>query len=225
MKVRFLPDGQEIEIKAGETLLQAARRNEIEIKSICKGIPSCAECRVYIAEGENNVSPPSNAELNLIGTAYFVDRRRLACQLRPFGDIVIDLTEQKEKLTRSKQGKTESQAVTGNIMMEPQNREDLNERMVQKIIETQEKELALKKIKTERQPHPQNNFYKNFLSKDEKKPLTPKTQNHSSNFNRDGDRDKDGGKERGGNGERDKIRNHNSNQRNHKPNKNDRNNR
>lgn len=97
MKVKFLPEGQEIEIDSDQSVMQAAHKNGIFIKSVCNGLPNCAECRVKIVEGEQNVSAPSQKELNLIGTGYFIDQRRLSCQLRCFGDLVVDLTEQVEK--------------------------------------------------------------------------------------------------------------------------------
>lgn len=97
MKVKFLPQNIEIEVTPEKTLLQVAQENQIFIKSICKGVPSCAECRVRITEGENNILQPSKAELNLIGTNHFIDHRRLACQIRCFGDITVDLAEQVKK--------------------------------------------------------------------------------------------------------------------------------
>src|SRR5438105_4160466 len=97
MKVKFVPQNVEFEIKPNQTVLQLAQEHDIHIKSVCKGLPSCAECRVRITEGEHNVLPPSTTELNLIGTSYFVDQRRLSCQIRCFGDIQVDLAEQIEK--------------------------------------------------------------------------------------------------------------------------------
>lgn len=97
MKLKFLPINKEIEINPNKTVLQAATENGIEIKSICKGVPACAECRVTIAEGERNVLPPTQAEINLIGTSYYLESRRLSCQLRCFGDVTIDLKEQIER--------------------------------------------------------------------------------------------------------------------------------
>lgn len=97
MKIKFLPQNIEVEGTPNKTLLQIATENKLEIRSICKGVPSCAECRVKIKEGESNVMPPSKAELNLIGTSYFIDSRRLSCQVRCFGDVTVDLTEQVEK--------------------------------------------------------------------------------------------------------------------------------
>jgi ferredoxin len=97
MKIKFLPTNQEIEGDPNKTLLQLCTENKIEIKSICKGVPSCAECRVRIVEGEHNIVPPTKAEMSLIGTNYFIDQRRLSCQIHCYGDITVDLTEQIER--------------------------------------------------------------------------------------------------------------------------------
>lgn len=97
MKIKFLPQNIEIESNPNKSLLQLATENQIEIKSICKGVPSCAECRIRIIEGENNVLPPNKAELNLIGTNWRIDSRRLACQVHCFGDITVDMKEQLER--------------------------------------------------------------------------------------------------------------------------------
>ena len=107
MKVKFLPQNVEVEVVPGKSLLQVATENHLEIKSVCKGVPSCAECRVKIVSGENNVFPPNKAELNLIGTSYYIDSRRLSCQVKCFGDLVVDLTEQVER------SETQSKKVRG----------------------------------------------------------------------------------------------------------------
>ena len=123
MKVKFLPQGVEYEIENNETILHLAQRKGIHIQSVCKGIPSCVECRVQIKEGEHHVPPPSKKEIDLIGTAYYIDMSRLSCQLRCFGDVVVDLSEQmeKEKKAQSHQSQRQrsdgepSQAVLGGI--------------------------------------------------------------------------------------------------------------
>ncbi len=97
MKVKFVPQNIEVDVTPEKSLLQIATENQIEIKSICKGVPSCAECRVRIVEGENNVLPPNKTELGLIGTNWRIDSRRLSCQVRCFGNITVDLTEQIER--------------------------------------------------------------------------------------------------------------------------------
>lgn len=97
MKIKFLPQNIEVEGSSDKSLLQIATENHLEIRSICKGVPSCAECRVRIKEGDNNILPPNKAELSLIGTSYFIDGRRLSCQVHCFGDVTVDLTEQVER--------------------------------------------------------------------------------------------------------------------------------
>ncbi len=127
MKVKFLPMNVECEIKPGQSVLHVAQDNNIHIKSVCRGVPSCAECRVRVVDGDYNVVQPSSTELSLIGTAWFVDRRRLSCQLRCFGDITVDLTEQvaRQESTSGKKPRgrynkdelQESRAVLGNLVM------------------------------------------------------------------------------------------------------------
>lgn len=97
MKVKFMPQNVELEIKPGQSVMGLAHENNIVIRSTCNGMPSCAECRVKVTDGDWNVNPPSRKELNLIGTGYYIDQRRLSCQMQCFGDITVDTTEQIEK--------------------------------------------------------------------------------------------------------------------------------
>lgn len=94
MKVKFVPQNVEFEIRPGESVMHVAQDHGLYIKSVCKGVPSCAECRVRVVDGEHNVLQPGSEELSLIGTGHFIDQRRLSCQLKCFGDITIDMTEQ-----------------------------------------------------------------------------------------------------------------------------------
>lgn len=97
MKVKFLPQDVELEIQQGQTVMDLAHKNNIPIRSTCNGMPSCAECRVKVTDGDWNTNPPSRKELSLIGTGYYIDQRRLSCQMLCFGDITVDTTEQVEK--------------------------------------------------------------------------------------------------------------------------------
>ncbi len=102
MKIKFMPQNIEIEANPLKSLLQLAQENQIKIKSICNGKPSCSECRIKILEGQNNTMPPAQEELNLIGTSYFIDGRRLSCQVKCFGSMTIDLSEQMNKIDSHK---------------------------------------------------------------------------------------------------------------------------
>lgn len=132
MKIKLLPTNQEIENNPNKTLLQVCLDNKIELKSICKGVPSCAECRVKVVSGENNLIPPAKAELSLIGTSYYLDGRRLSCQARAFGDVTLDITDHlnKDDNTNKKlrgfrvQGaQAESKAVQGTLVLEESTKE------------------------------------------------------------------------------------------------------
>jgi ferredoxin len=164
MRVKFVPQNIEVEVTPNKSILDIANENDVYIKSVCKGVPSCAECRVRVTEGEFNVFPPASKELNLIGTAYFVDQRRLSCQLRCFGDVTIDLTEQLEKqntLTKRPRGgnkekeseATATQARTGNIIFEAANQEDKMARedkkrlAAEKALEKEEQRRELERIR------------------------------------------------------------------------------
>ena len=105
MKVKFLPMDVELEIKPDQSVMNLAHENKLPILSVCNGMPSCAECRVKLVEGEHNVMPPGAKELGLIGTGHFIDGRRLSCQLHCFGDITVDLSEQVEKASEAKVNK------------------------------------------------------------------------------------------------------------------------
>ena len=44
MKVKFLPQGIELDVEEGQSILDLARRNNVFIKTVCNGMPQCAEC-------------------------------------------------------------------------------------------------------------------------------------------------------------------------------------
>lgn len=156
-KVKFLPNDVEFEIQPNQSVLDLAHEHGVHIQSVCKGVPSCAECRVQIKRGEHNVIPPSPTELGLIGTAQFVDNSRLACQLRCFGNIEVDLTEQIEKEKRVLESrrprgadskKETSSAVSGNLILQEAGRySDMAERDAAKHILNEEIQLAKKRLK------------------------------------------------------------------------------
>lgn len=97
MKIKVMPSGQEIENDPNKSLLRICQDNNVHINSVCKGVPKCAECRIKITSGDQNVLPPTPTEKAILGNNYYLDGRRLACQVRVFGDITIDISEQVER--------------------------------------------------------------------------------------------------------------------------------
>jgi 2Fe-2S ferredoxin len=97
MKIKVLPQDIEFENDPNKTLLQQCHEQGIHINSLCKGQPRCAECRIKITQGDHNVMPPSAVEIGLLGNNYYLDGRRLSCQVRAFGNLTIDASEQVER--------------------------------------------------------------------------------------------------------------------------------
>lgn len=93
MKVTVLPFDISFEANSNQSLLEQCLEHGVVLKSVCKGVPSCAECRIRIIDGQNHVLPPQATEMALIGSNYYLDGRRLACQCRVFGPLTIDASE------------------------------------------------------------------------------------------------------------------------------------
>ena len=102
MKVKFLPQNIEVEVDSNKSILELSRELGLNVQSSCNGMCSCGDCRVFVKEGENNLLLPSAKELKLIGQGHYIDRRRLACQLYCFGNVVIDLSEQEERVSQGR---------------------------------------------------------------------------------------------------------------------------
>lgn len=98
MKIKFIPQNIEVDVDPSKSLMQIATENGLKVKSLCGGVATCGECRIKIVEGENSVPEPSKLELNMIGTSYYIDGRRLSCQVHCFGSVTVDMTEQLNKV-------------------------------------------------------------------------------------------------------------------------------
>ena len=84
--VTFLPDGKEVEVEAGITLMQAAEKAGAYINSLCGGKGVCGKCRVQVTNGKvladkHSIGFLSKEELN----EGFV----LACQTKVTNDMQV----------------------------------------------------------------------------------------------------------------------------------------
>ena len=94
-RVRFEPDGIEIEVKLGTTILQAAEQGGAYLGSACGGVCACSTCHVYITEGLDSLSEMEEAEEDILDKAFDVRcNSRLACQarLQTDGRIVVTIS-------------------------------------------------------------------------------------------------------------------------------------
>ncbi len=87
--VRY-PDGQVARIPAGLSVLDASRMIGVRHASVCGGRGRCSTCRVRVTAPHAHLPPPSAGERRVLdwvrADAALV---RLACQLRPLGDVTV----------------------------------------------------------------------------------------------------------------------------------------
>ncbi|MFC5650825.1 2Fe-2S iron-sulfur cluster-binding protein [Paenibacillus solisilvae] len=89
--VTFLPSGRSVSVRAGTTVLDAARRAGVSIRTRCDGKAACLMCKV-VADSSSGLSPLSdNERYKLAG----MDRSgtRLSCQARVVGHTVVEVPE------------------------------------------------------------------------------------------------------------------------------------
>jgi adenylate cyclase len=87
--ITYLPEKKALESLEGETLLQAAQRNNIPHATICGGTGRCSTCRVSVLEGLEHCSPRTAQEQTIADMLHFLPNVRLACQTIPSGDVKV----------------------------------------------------------------------------------------------------------------------------------------
>jgi adenylate cyclase len=78
-----------VQVPRGWSVLEASRGFHLAHASMCGGRARCSTCRVRVTAGNDNIPPPAPDEaatLERIGAPSDV---RLACQLRPEGDVTV----------------------------------------------------------------------------------------------------------------------------------------
>lgn len=86
--VVFEPDGRRIEVAIGTTVLQAAEKAGLGIRSECGGEGICGKCRVIVRNAEA-LNRLTEAEINLLSELEINSGFRLACQARILGNVTV----------------------------------------------------------------------------------------------------------------------------------------
>ena len=82
-RVRFEPDGVEITVPVGTTILAAAGLAGAPLGAACGGVCACSTCHVYVAEGLDDLSAIEENEEDILDKAFDVRRSsRLGCQAK-----------------------------------------------------------------------------------------------------------------------------------------------
>ena len=78
-------DGNEktVEAPVGDTILQIAHANDIDIEGACEGCMACSTCHIVVdADWYKKLPPPSEDEEDMLDLAYGVrPTSRLSCQI------------------------------------------------------------------------------------------------------------------------------------------------
>lgn len=75
------PDGLVVEAQVGETILEAALRNGIEIEHACEMSCACTTCHVIVREGFNSLEESDELEDDMLDKAWGLEpESRLSCQ-------------------------------------------------------------------------------------------------------------------------------------------------
>ena len=81
------PSGQSIDVVRGTSILEASRMLRIPHASVCGGRGRCSTCRVRVRGKAGALPPPSKDEAAVLRRVGAPPNVRLACQLRPRGDV------------------------------------------------------------------------------------------------------------------------------------------
>jgi len=83
------PNGRQVLITPGTTVLEASRGAGIPHASLCGGRGRCSTCRTRIGAGAETLPEPSADEARVLRRLGAPANVRLACQLRPTADLAV----------------------------------------------------------------------------------------------------------------------------------------
>ena len=104
--VIFTPSGRRGQFAVGTPLLQAARSLGVDVDSVCGGRSICGRCQVTVSKGvfakhnivsrAEHVSGVGEAEAHYAAKRGLATGRRLSCQTRILGDLVVDVPHESQ---------------------------------------------------------------------------------------------------------------------------------
>jgi 2Fe-2S ferredoxin len=99
-KVRFEPDGIEIEVPVGTSILEASQKAHAQVGSACGGVCACSTCHVYVKQGLGDLEGASDREEDIMDKAFDVrSNSRLGCQSKILRDttVVVEISRESRK--------------------------------------------------------------------------------------------------------------------------------
>ena len=95
-KIRFDPDGLEVEVPVGTSILEASQKAGGQVGSACGGVCACSTCHVYVKEGGDSLSEQQENEEDILDKAFDVRvTSRLGCQSKVADeDVTVEITRE-----------------------------------------------------------------------------------------------------------------------------------
>ncbi len=80
---------KEIDAPNGDTLMEAAIENDVDIDAACEGSLACATCHLILDQATyDRLGPPSEDETDMLDLAFgLTATSRLSCQIRVSDDL------------------------------------------------------------------------------------------------------------------------------------------
>lgn len=85
-RVLFEPSGREVVVRAGQTVLEAARLARLPLTSVCGGVGTCGKCRVRAPAIAPNPLDDIHLSEEEVRRGY-----RLGCQIKVLNSLVLEL--------------------------------------------------------------------------------------------------------------------------------------
>jgi 2Fe-2S ferredoxin len=87
------PDGAVVEAKKGESICEAALRNDLAIEHACDMVCACTTCHVIVREGLDSLNEMDDLEADLLDKAWGLEPdSRLSCQsIVGDEDLVVEI--------------------------------------------------------------------------------------------------------------------------------------
>ena len=121
-KVVFTASGKRGEFEEGTSALEAARKLGVDLDSVCGGRGICGRCQIDVAEGEfakhairsgaDHVTASGAVEARYAqARGAFAPGRRLGCQARILGDLLIDVPPESQAHRQVVRKRAEAHAI------------------------------------------------------------------------------------------------------------------
>ncbi|WP_417684191.1 ASKHA domain-containing protein [Roseibium sp.] len=120
-KVVFQPSGRRGTFAIGTPLLDAARSLGVYVESVCGGRGICGRCQVSVSEGQfakealtsaaNHLDSETDAERRYRSLRSLDPARRLSCQAKILGDLVVDVPTEAQTNRQVVRKRAEARAI------------------------------------------------------------------------------------------------------------------